>query len=41
MLGVDIMESREMFKYLRGLINPFSVDDREKERKRIVAMRQN
>jgi hypothetical protein len=39
MLGVDILESREIFKYLRGLIMPFSVEEREAERKRLVEMR--
>ena len=33
------MESREIFKYLKGLIVPFSVEEREAERKRIVEMR--
>jgi hypothetical protein len=39
MLGVDILESREIFRYLRGLIMPFSVEEREAERKRLVEMR--
>jgi hypothetical protein len=39
MLGVDILESREIFKYLRGLVMPFSVEEREAERKRLVEMR--
>lgn len=39
MLGIDIIESREIFRYLRGLIVPFSVDEREAERKRLVEMR--
>lgn len=39
MLGVDILESREIFKYLKGLIMPFSVEEREAERKRLVEMR--
>ncbi|TNV84102.1 hypothetical protein FGO68_gene3647 [Halteria grandinella] len=39
MLGVDILESREIFKYLKGLIMPFSVEEREAERRRLVEMR--
>ena len=39
MLGVDILESREIFRYLRGLIMPFSVEEREAERRRLVEMR--
>jgi hypothetical protein len=39
MLGVDILESREIFKYLKGLIMPFSVEEREAERKRLVELR--
>ena len=39
MLGVDILESREIFRYLRGLVMPFSVEEREAERKRLVEMR--
>ena len=39
MLGIDIIESREIFRYLRGLIVPFSVDEREAERKKLVEMK--
>ncbi|CDW91305.1 phd zinc finger-containing protein [Stylonychia lemnae] len=39
MLGVDVMESREIFKYLKGLVTPFSVEEREAERKRLVEMK--
>eukprot|EP00347_Sterkiella_histriomuscorum_P006488 403352576 len=39
MLGVDVMESREIFKYLKGLVNPFSVEEREAQRKTLVEMK--
>ena len=39
MLGVDVMESREIFKYLKGLVVPFCVEEREADRKRMVEMK--
>jgi hypothetical protein len=39
LLGVDIMESDQIFPYLRGLIHPFSVQEREMERRRMIEMR--
>ena len=39
LLGVDIMESDQIFLYLRGLIHPFSVQEREMERRRLIEMR--
>ena len=36
LLGVETMQSIDMFKHLRGLILPFSVEQREMERRRII-----
>jgi len=36
LLGVETMQSVDLFKHLRGLILPFSVEQREMERRRII-----
>ena len=36
LLGIECMHSFDLFKHLRGLIIPFSVEDREMERRKLV-----
>ena len=36
LLGVECMQSFDLFKHLRGLILPFSVEEREIERRRML-----
>ena len=39
LLGIDTLESSDIFLHLKGLVSPFSVQEREQERKKLIEMR--
>jgi hypothetical protein len=41
LLGIDVLQCYDIFKHLRGLIIPFSPQDREIERRKIAAVKEN